>query len=457
MNIGLSLRSSLLWPAFFVTMIALSLMYFVTLKMTKSHNGALLVPILFVFNGTFWSIKYFTRDLIDSGKSLGGFLQAMPLNYAHLAEVANIRFSNVMSDYILPQRSFVFGLAIGLVAVYFLWRYWQDKKEKDLLYTSLTLSAMPLVHTHSFLALGMVSFFLFCGEIIVFVKEKNRQGIITVLKRWSIYFGLPIILLALPQFLLIFPFDKESFIRFQIGWAHGDENILYFWIKNLFPYLFVFAFAYRFAPLKIRTFYNAFLGVFIVTNIILFQPHIYDNMKFMLWWFILSLILTVIFFKKLIEKWSWKGRVVVAIMIFTMTFIGAVSVYRETRLSDRLFSNDDLIISDFVRNNTDPASVFLTSTKHNNPITCLSGRAVMIGYMGWLWTHGINYGDRFDEMKKIFSGKDDGTLVTKYKIDYILLDNKAVEEYDADQEYLDKTYKKIYSDDSYMLYKINND
>ena len=102
--------------------------------------------------------------------------------------------------------------------------------------------------------------------------------------------------------LLIFPWGREHFLRIQLGWVSGKDGIFWFWIKNLTPQIFLFLIAYFFANSKLKKFYLAFLFLFIITNIIIFQPYDWDNMKLMIWWFLMSSILIANVFGILIKN-----------------------------------------------------------------------------------------------------------------------------------------------------------
>jgi len=109
---------------------------------------------------------------------------------------------------------------------------------------------------------------------------------------------------------------------------------------------------------------------------------------------------------------------VVGICILSGTF----SLIREAISSFRLFSNDDLKIAEYVQHYTPTDAVFVSSDFHNNPISALAGRNIVMGYEGWLWSHGIDYEKRAADIKELFSISDNfNHIVEKYHIDYIFL------------------------------------
>ena len=43
-----------------------------------------------------------------------------------------------------------------------------------------------------------------------------------------------------------------------------------------------------------------------------------------------------------------------------------------------------------MRQNTPADAIFAVADEHNSPVPTLSGRRVMSGYPGWLWTYGLS-------------------------------------------------------------------
>ena len=380
----------------------------------------------------------------------------MTKDYAHLSEQPyNIDFTNILTTYILPQRAYIFGLFIGIIALHFLWKYWNNGTEKNILYFGLLTSILPLIHTHSFITMCMVAFFLFLGEIIKKVYEKDWISILYIIRKWTILFLLPILIIALPQFLIVYPGDKDSYIKFNFGWMKGNENIFIYWIRNLLPQIFVFAIAYYYAPRKFKTFYNSFAAIFILSNIIVFQPNTWDNMKFMIWWYLVSSVLTGILFKKIAEKFKWKGYILIVLILISMTISGVISILWESYASARLFSEEDISFGKYIRENTNPEDIFLTADNHNNPVPCLTGRKILMGFTGWLWSYGIDYSQRQKDISDIYKGKDDALyLINKYNINYIVYDSNRFKS--EDKVFLNKNFTMIYESTNkiYNLYRV---
>ena len=328
---------------------------------------------------------------------------------------------------------------------------------KNLAYAALVISILPLIYTHDFLAMCLLAFILMLGEFIGAAYKKKWRDLLAILKRWSLFFALPVLILGVPQFAIVFPWGREHFIRYQFGWMKGGENIFGFWFRNIFPAIFIFPAAYAMAPKKHRTFYNALFAIFILANLIVFQPYDYDNMKFMLWWYLGSLILSVMLFQYAIDTWKWKGAIMTTVLFFSMTLIGGISVYRATQASWswRLFTPADMQLAGFVKADTKPSDIFLTDSSFTDPINCLAGRDVLGGYTGWLWSHGIDYDPRFADISEMYSGKADSlSLMKKYDVSYALINDNYAVKLPVNEKFFDDDFKKVFENDNYKLYQI---
>lgn len=268
-------------------------------------------------------------------------------------------------------------------------------------------------------------------------------------------FSLPIIFIALPQILWFLPLKNEGFFRFQLGWMSNSENIFWFWFKNLGVYSILFLIAFIFAKRELKIFYLPFLGLFLITNVIIFQPHDYDNMKIMLPWFLLSCVLVANLFQQIINRFSLKGLFIIIPIFILLIASGVLSVYRESYTKWLMFSNEDLAIVEFVKENTSKNSLFLTSDKHNHLIPCLTGRKILMGYRGWLWTYGINYQKRERDIFEMFSGRNNAkSLLENYGIDYVFIGPSEKNNFNANEPFFEQNYSLIFNSENTKIYKL---
>jgi uncharacterized membrane protein len=205
----------------------------------------------------------------------------------------------------------------------------------------------------------------------------------------------------------------------------------------------------------VKTFYLAFFGLFVVSNILVFQPNDWDNIKLFVWWFLLSCVLAGFFLEQLWRRYSWRGAFVAILLFALMTATGAASVYRELHLSWLMFSREDLELGEFVRDHTRKDALFLTSDKPNNPVACLGGRRILMGYRGWLWTHAINYREREQDIMAMYSGSDRARdILTRYSVDYVLIEQDKVADFHENQGFFAANSRPVYSSAHYILFEV---
>jgi hypothetical protein len=446
-HMGVSLQASLIWPTLVALLCAVTGMYWFARSLHTGYE-AVFAPILFFFNGSIVGCYYFWQDLRKSDVSLGSFLNHLPVDYANLGG-HNLHFSNIISDYVLPQRAMVFGLALGIPVVLELWRYWERRRKTHLFYAGLLLSPMPLIHSHTFVALAIAAAFLFLIDL--WLKPNAWKDLVD---GWA-NFALPVMLIALPQIMWMAPTRSASFIRWQLGWMKKNDGLAIFWLKNLSPHLFVFAVAAFFVEKRFRQFWAAFVGVFLLMNLVVLEPYDFNNMKLMLWAFLVSCVGTAGFFAILRRRYARIGILISVLLTMTLVATGCLSVYRELRLHWLMFSTEDLQLAKYVREQTPKDAIFLTSDRHNHPIPCLAGRRIVMGYRGWLWTYGIDYRNRERDVLNMYRGASNmNDLLARYNISYVLLERNRATEFPQNELVWRSKFPVVYGSPTFALLKV---
>jgi len=76
-------------------------------------------------------------------------------------------------------------------------------------------------------------------------------------------------------------------------------------------------------------------------------------------------------------------------------------------------------------------AIFLTEGKPNDPVLTLAGRTAVLGYYGWLWSYGTDFGSRPQDVRTMLEGCHNQPragcavfpLLPTYRVDYVV-DNK---------------------------------
>lgn len=90
---------------------------------------------------------------------------------------------------------------------------------------------------------------------------------------------------------------------------------------------------------------------------------------------------------------------------------------------------------------------------HNTPVF-LTGRRSLMGYPGHIWTHGIDFGQRETDIKKIYSGSPDAVnLLSKYGVNYVVVDPQEHSVMPVNTAFFSR-YPEVVKIGEYHLYKI---
>ena len=293
---GASLRWAYLLPALYAYALVILGVYFAFVAWLKQEDRARFAAYLFFLGGGFGFIYFFDR--LNGASTVGALIgesgYANNLSYllndfyvtpTNLPRVG-LRWVNPIVDMLIPQRATLFGWAFLFPCLYLLIRFSFERRREALLPLILLSGGMPLIHTHSFLALGIVSA-VYCVEDLATSFDRKR------LVQWGCY-GCIAVLLAAPQ-LFGFAFQQASesgMVRLHFNWANEVDSFLWFYIKNLGWLFLLMPFALLLLSRRDRRIASGFLVLWLVAEIVVFQPNIYDNNKLLFAWFFCLCALT---------------------------------------------------------------------------------------------------------------------------------------------------------------------
>lgn len=390
---GTSLRLSVLIPSYIICLLLVMGFYFLGYKITNNKKVAVLSTVLFFLGGGSGFIYFLDGakgSIINFTRIFNDFYHT-PTNFNEM----NIRWANPICDMIIPQRSTMAGWFMLMPTLWLLIDAVKTNKRNSYIMLGILASTMPMIHTHSFLALGVISFVLF---ITYFFKQKDKKAFFL---NWCIY-GIIVLLIAFPQ-LFIWTFSQTSgnsgFLRYQFNWVNHNDPYIWFYIKNFgIVALFIIpAFLYEKGDNR-KLFISAII-LFVLAEFILFQPNEYDNNKLFFVSFMIFLIMCsdwlICVFDKLKKV---PGRLFLACLIIILgTLSGVLTIIREIKSGGEYetFSSDMIKIGDYIRDNTPVDAIFLTSTTHINPVVSLSGRNIYVGSSLYVFFHG--FGDIYNQ------------------------------------------------------------
>lgn len=469
--LGLSLRLAVILPSALMMALVFSGYLLLARLACRSRRAAALAALFVFLNGGLGFLYAFDMAGISLGDAgvnqmqegvwlerirniLEGWYQT-PANHTEFTRY-NLRWSNLVVDMLLPQRTFLAGWTVLLPCLYLLLDAVRKARwnTRQALLMGYMAGSLPLIHTHSFLALGLVSLGLFLADVL------RRKP----LKHWLLYGGLALVL-ALPQ-LLLFTFRQsmaEHFIRFQFNWVNNSEGsglrdgYLWFYIKNIgLPFLLAL-----FALLEKNAWHRKlFLGaalVFITAEFILFQPNEYDNNKLFYVAWALSAMPAADFAFSLYDRLKGvRARpLMAAIAVFAMFVTGILAIAREVSSNVLMFTAEDVRLADFVRKETPRDARFITGTQHLNPVSSLAGREIVVGPDLWLYFHGLDTRERQSDVLVYYLDPAEHSPQTPalYGVDYVLLGPHERRK-GGQREAFDLLYELVYDQDGYQVYRI---
>lgn len=474
MLFGFSLQAALWVPGTLIMALTFSGFLLLALSMAGARRVAVLAFFLVFINGGLgfvYPLDMLGQSLGNPGSNAlqgGTWLQRLttilqgwyqtPANHAEFARY-NLRWSNLIADMLIPQRTFLGGWTLLMPCLYLLWAgLKQDAGIRAMALLGVLAGGLPLIHTHSFLALGLCSL----GWMACHLLKKGS------LKPWLVYGGIAVVL-ALPQ-LLAFTFQQATgsghFLRFQFNWVNNPggrglrDGYLWFWLKNVGLPFVLLVFSLFEKNKKHRFIYAGAFTIFLVAELVLFQPNEYDNNKlFYVWYALCAVPVSAYAFSLWDRLKGLKARPLMGAMVCGALFLsGGLSIAREAASNLQAYSPQAVQAARYAEESTPARSLFLASpSDHLNPIPAISGRRIVCGPDLWLYYHGFDTQERKQDIAQFYQDpRGNPDVLHKYGVDYILLGPAERREYGAQPQALDALFEKVYQDDQgdYIIYQV---
>ena len=421
------------------------------------HKAVAVAALLFFLNGGLGFLYDFDLAFTDNFARIREIFTGYYKTPANQPDL-NLRFSNVIADLLIPQRALMGGWAMGIPALYLLISSVRAKSYRQTVLLALWAAALPLVHTHTFLALGLFSGGYLLGNLIE--RKEERRGI---LLRAGLYLGV-VLALALPQLLgnAVKQTLEGGSLRFQFNWVNNSggrgfkDFYFWFWVKNAgLP--FILAVCACLCARK-RGYLDIVLGmtaIYVVAELVLFQPNEYDNNKLFYIWFMFAMILAADYGSMLMQRLAGlPGRALLCgLFLGASVLSGALSLGREAVSGYQLFSANAVAAGGWIRENTDRDDVFLTGQQHINPVCSLAGRQIVCGSDLYVFFHGLDYGKQSEDCKRFYENpRENADVPAEYGVRYIYVSDYERAEFDVDLDALDEAYALVYENDDVRIY-----
>ncbi len=458
---GMSLRWAFIVPG--TLMCALVFWGFLMLawELTKSVRAVILSYALMFLNGGFGFAYLF--DL--AGKDPSRLMEAFTGFYKAPANLIdyNIRWVNVLVDMMLPQRTLMAGWLAVIPALWLLMRCVKERKASQFLALGVWAGFMPMIHTHSFLALGLISAGVMAVSLVQ-AKPENRRPLV----RGFLCYGFIAVALALPQ-LCVWTFPQTftgvrgGSLRFRFNWANWQngglvDEYFWFWLKNVGPVFIIMVPAALAGTKRQKMLAAGALLVFAAAELIQFQKNEYDNNKLFYVAFMVMLPAAAQYLVAVYDRLKGlRGRcLIAAVFIAVSTCSGALSVVRECLSDYQLYGRGETALAGYLNENAPEHAVYLTGTYHNNAVSSIAGGRLVCGTPQFLYFHGVDYSRQMQDVTRMYQEPAQSlALFEQYGVDYVVVTNSERVSCGADESAIASLWPLVWEQDGVRLYAVS--
>ena len=420
-------------------------------------NGGL--GFLYTFDGVM-------KDPTALKQVFTGFYQT-PTNMPDL----NLRWVNVICDMMVPQRTLLAGWAVLIPALYQLVLCLRDARPGRFAVLGVWAGLMPMIHTHSFVALALIS----AGALLYCLWRSCRPAKpdSPTDPRAAVFlllYGIISAVIALPQ-LMLWTFPQtvgggSLNIRFNwvnnLGNGHLIDEYFWFWIKNVGIAYILIVPAVLSAPKgsRLRILALGALLIYAIAEIIQFQPNEYDNNKLFYVAYMAVLPCVGLYLVTLWQKLAGiPGRTLLSVLTGIACLLsGSLSLAREVVSHYDLFGAEEVEAARYIEENTPRHAMFLTGQQHNNAVAALTGRYILCGTGSYLYFHGIDYSAQREDARLLLEEPAEHTeLFDSREIDYVYISSHERFDFAVDEVWFRDHCAVLFENSEVTVYSVGDD
>ena len=434
--------------------------------LTKSRAATVIAFALMFLNGGLgfiYALDGIGKDASAFREIFTGFYRT-PTNQPGL----NLRWVNVICDMMVPQRTLLAGWTVTVPALWLLCEAARRRQARLFALLGVWAGCMPMIHTHSFLALGLIS----AGAMAHCLLSERRENRPEVLRLFLLYGGLALVL-ALPQLMTwsVPQTVKGGALKLRFNWVNNDgrghliDGYCWFWIKNvglIWLMMVPAALCGRRGDTSPRQSPFRMLGlgalcVYVVAELIQFQPNEYDNNKL---FYVAYMAMMPAMGWFLVTLWNrlkgvrWRALLAAAFML-SATLSGALTIGREVVSRYLLFNQSEVRAAQYIEENAPRDAVVLTGTQHKNPVAALAGRSIICGTPSYLYFHGIDYSRQYLDLAQMleFPG-DSQELFERYGVDYAYISSYERGDFQVDEDWFRENGELVFAEGDVCVYAL---
>lgn len=439
-----TIRCSILFPSLFISLSLIFGIYSLSYEFTENVYSAALALSLFFFTGGLGWTRLFTTKVFTNLNYFDGvdFVFEWP-------EKRSEYWFQPIIHVLIPQRASLFSMPLCYWTILMLILGIEHEKTRFFVIAGVFTGFMPLVQVHSYVAIAQWAI-IFCILTFPYTSLKKWKQYILM---WFIY-CIVANSMAFPQLIPYLSRINEKRNQFiQINPIYGKKGPFKLWWYGLGPFAAI-SILFGWVNLKKRQIiiYLPSLFVFITTNIIRYQPWEMDNTKlFYAGWIPIALSVVSIFIVKLF-KTSFFFSFGLFLVIF-MTLSSVLAVLISLCMIPTLFDKPrDWNFGFWINENTPTKAIFAVDPLHFHPVATIAGRQLLMGYGGWVHSHGLDYYERNYLNSKITNNPREISLIDFYNISYVVSSSGCFPEFEKINQ-SNNFWAKIYDDSFYKVWK----
>jgi hypothetical protein len=282
-------------------------------------------------------------------------------------------------------------------------------------------------------------------------------------KEWLLAIATSIIV-ATPQLVFqLFANHHARFVRYQPGWLFStksstqfphDTGLVLYILANFGTILVMSILSYR--RLKnddaVRGLMLLGATFFIAAFLFVFQPLVYDNIKFFFYAYLFFSLGVAHYFSRMSRTGNWLW------LPLTMMLVGAGfrNVYDEGPQHELLYKDTAFSEARELRAHVPIDALVLASTSRRHPLSGLAGQFVVAGETEFLSDYGLPYQQVSKDVQAMYAGGDDSlALLRKYRVQYVLISHYERTDVPMTNEvFFTQHFPLVYQHDGMKIYQI---
>ena len=152
-------------------------------------------------------------------------------------------------------------------------------------------------------------------------------------------------------------------------------------------------------------YYLPFTLCFLVPNVLRLSPWIWDNIKFLFYWYVASAPLVAVVLARM-ARGPLAARLAAPLVLHRARASPAPSTsggWPAGRIAHVVFDAEAIAFGRDIARTTPPGAVIAAWPAYDSPVL-LSGRPGLIGYPGHIWSQGLDAGTRVQDLESFYAG-----------------------------------------------------